>query len=210
LNDDDTPAWSPDGTKIAFRSDRDGPLEVYVMNADGSGQTNLTGNSSQNYAPDWQPLVPPAQLAITNLGQYALPKTCFQVRNSAQTPVFQVCDNDFAGTPVPNAACAGDGVCNDEDAAQGAVKVSVSAADYRIVESVTAPNHTSMTPKQTCDATTGQCTVTFINAPNTRPWHPWDINNDGFVRTADIVAVVMHYGMDKPLPTATPTPTPTP
>jgi Tol biopolymer transport system component len=58
LNDDDTPAWSPDGTKIAFRSDRDGPLAVIVMNADGSGQTNLTGNSSQNYGPDWQPLVP--------------------------------------------------------------------------------------------------------------------------------------------------------
>jgi len=36
--------------KIAFTSYRDGNLEIYIMNADGSGQTNLTGNP----AGDWQ------------------------------------------------------------------------------------------------------------------------------------------------------------
>ena len=39
------PAWSPDGRRIAFVSDRDGNFEVYVMNADGSGQRNLTRNA---------------------------------------------------------------------------------------------------------------------------------------------------------------------
>jgi len=33
--------------KIAFASDRDGNYEIYVMNADGSGQTRLTNNSSK-------------------------------------------------------------------------------------------------------------------------------------------------------------------
>ena len=31
------PAWSPDGSKIAFTSNRDGNPEIYVMNRDGSG-----------------------------------------------------------------------------------------------------------------------------------------------------------------------------
>src|SRR6266576_3191912 len=36
-------AWSPDGTQIAFQSDReDGDEEIYVMNADGGGVTRLT------------------------------------------------------------------------------------------------------------------------------------------------------------------------
>ena len=29
------PAWSPDGSKIVFMSDRDGDIEIYVMDADG-------------------------------------------------------------------------------------------------------------------------------------------------------------------------------
>ena len=36
------PTWSPDGRKIAFVSDRTGTADVYVMNADGSGQRRLT------------------------------------------------------------------------------------------------------------------------------------------------------------------------
>jgi TolB protein len=35
-------AWSPDERKIAFVSERDGNAEIYAMNADGSGQRNLT------------------------------------------------------------------------------------------------------------------------------------------------------------------------
>jgi Tol biopolymer transport system component len=35
-------SWSPDGKKIAFVSNRNGTYEIYVMNADGSGITQLT------------------------------------------------------------------------------------------------------------------------------------------------------------------------
>ena len=34
--------------KIAFLSGRDGNGEIYVMNADGSGQTNLTRNAADD------------------------------------------------------------------------------------------------------------------------------------------------------------------
>ena len=41
--------------RIAFRSDRDGDSEIYVMNADGSGVTRLTDNDVEDWAPSWSP-----------------------------------------------------------------------------------------------------------------------------------------------------------
>jgi Tol biopolymer transport system component len=48
-----TPAWSPDGRKLAFVSDRDGNAEIYVMNADGSAQENLTRQPANDSHPSW-------------------------------------------------------------------------------------------------------------------------------------------------------------
>ena len=54
---DFAPAWSPDGSRIAFMSDRDGRsnYEIYVMNADGTGQTSLTDNPDIDSNPSWSP-----------------------------------------------------------------------------------------------------------------------------------------------------------
>ena len=52
------PAWSPDGAKIAFVSDRDGyndNYEIYVMNADGSSVTRLTNSPGYDLVPAWSP-----------------------------------------------------------------------------------------------------------------------------------------------------------
>ena len=48
-------AWSPDGKRIAFESSRDGNGEIYVMNSDGTGQTNLTNNPAGDSTPAWSP-----------------------------------------------------------------------------------------------------------------------------------------------------------
>ncbi len=41
--------------RIAFVSDRDGNQEIYIMNADGSGQVNLTQNAAPDEDPWWSP-----------------------------------------------------------------------------------------------------------------------------------------------------------
>lgn len=53
--DDMDPAWSKDGQKIAFSSDRDGNIEIYTMNADGSNQTRITNSPGADYSPAWSP-----------------------------------------------------------------------------------------------------------------------------------------------------------
>ncbi|MBI2836667.1 MAG: PD40 domain-containing protein [Chloroflexi bacterium] len=53
------PAYSPDGSKIVFHSNRDmpspWPADIYVMNADGSGQTRLMSNLANDLDPLWSP-----------------------------------------------------------------------------------------------------------------------------------------------------------
>jgi Tol biopolymer transport system component len=50
------PAWSPDGTQIAFTRDVRGSAEIVLMNADGSGATQLTRDRRANEQhPAWSP-----------------------------------------------------------------------------------------------------------------------------------------------------------
>ena len=54
--DDTDPDWSPNGTKIAFVTNRDdGVFQVYVMDADGSNQIRLTYGPRDKRHPDWSP-----------------------------------------------------------------------------------------------------------------------------------------------------------
>ncbi|MBN8591157.1 MAG: PD40 domain-containing protein [Anaerolineae bacterium] len=44
--DDNSPTWSPDGTRLAFVSTRSGNQDIWLVNADGSGLRQLTNHSS--------------------------------------------------------------------------------------------------------------------------------------------------------------------
>jgi Tol biopolymer transport system component len=49
------PAWSPDGTEIAFSRFTGGHFQIFVMNADGSGATQLTSGDSRASDAAWSP-----------------------------------------------------------------------------------------------------------------------------------------------------------
>jgi len=59
---DSQPVWSPDGSRIAFYSDRkfnlpdrDDNVDIYVMAADGTGLTRLTDDPASDAFPYWSP-----------------------------------------------------------------------------------------------------------------------------------------------------------
>jgi TolB protein len=49
------PAWSPDATNIAYASVQAGSPDIYVMNADGTGETPLTSGKTSDTHPTWSP-----------------------------------------------------------------------------------------------------------------------------------------------------------
>jgi Tol biopolymer transport system component len=99
------PAWSPDGTRIAFTSRRDAdqpPVrleirEIYVMNADGSGQTRLTHTdvNAWNVEPVWSSDGTQIAFASNRGGHYAI-----YVMNADGGGMTQVADSAVANRPA--------------------------------------------------------------------------------------------------------------
>ncbi|MFO1469103.1 MAG: amidohydrolase family protein [Steroidobacteraceae bacterium] len=49
------PAWSPRGDRIAYASDREGSLDLYVMTLDGGAEQRLTSEPGAEIRPAWSP-----------------------------------------------------------------------------------------------------------------------------------------------------------
>ena len=61
---DGEPAWSPDGTRIAFSSSRDGDLDIYLLELASGALRRVTDDPAADYQPAWAP--DSRQLAFTS------------------------------------------------------------------------------------------------------------------------------------------------
>src|SRR6266487_612528 len=64
------PAWSPGGNKIAFASDREGQLKIYLINPDGTGLVRLTQGEGEY--PSWSPDGKKIAFASSRDGNYEI------------------------------------------------------------------------------------------------------------------------------------------
>jgi Tol biopolymer transport system component len=54
---EDFPAWSADGSQIAYHvTGEDGFLDIAVINVDGGDPQNLTQDAAIDYFPQWKPV----------------------------------------------------------------------------------------------------------------------------------------------------------
>jgi eukaryotic-like serine/threonine-protein kinase len=77
--DKDNPVWSPDGSKIVYAAPgfEGNGLDIWVMNADGSDQVNITNFPGDEFDPAWAP--DGSVIAFTH-----------HFRNAGTTPVYAV------------------------------------------------------------------------------------------------------------------------
>ena len=66
------PAFSPDGSRIAFVSNADGNSEIYMMNADGSGVWRVTRDAGEDSFPHWSPDSKKLVFTSNRTGKYAI------------------------------------------------------------------------------------------------------------------------------------------
>ncbi len=85
---DREPSWSPDGSKIAFSSDRAGTPDIYVVAVEGGEPVNLTRSSFADTSPSWSPDGSKIAFVSNRLGArdiFTMQSNGKDVRNLTQT-----------------------------------------------------------------------------------------------------------------------------
>lgn len=92
--DNNDPAASADGMRIAFKSNRDGNPEIYVMNSNGSSQKRLTNDPAADDDVSWSP-------DGTRLiwGSTRIPEGTWVMNVDGSNPEFLVDGEDAAWSP---------------------------------------------------------------------------------------------------------------
>ena len=83
------PAWSPDGSRVAFVAPGVGPdhrPDIFIINADGSDLFNLTNHPAEDYQPSWSPDGRWVAFVSTRLGYQGI--YTIGVDGSSQAQIF--------------------------------------------------------------------------------------------------------------------------
>ena len=143
LADGDRPTWSPDHVKIAFtKSTANNNYEIFSMNADGSGVTQLTFSPSQEIDPSWSPDRTKIAYASTKNGSYDI---WVMLANGAMP--FRLTTNDLAQETAPAWSPDGTRIAY-VSAANGASRVLITD----VTTKVTTPLYTGTFTKTSAPA----------------------------------------------------------
>ena len=93
--DDREPHWSPDGTTIAFSSDRSGNYDIWVLDVASGQVTPVTKNPANDFLPTWSP--DGREIAFVSIADAVTRR----LRDHASTDVSVSCraSRDAVGTP---------------------------------------------------------------------------------------------------------------
>jgi len=90
-----SPAWSPDGSKLAFSSSRSGDPDIYIVDQSGTNLKRLTNYKLPDVSPAWNPKTG-AQIAWVS-GRTDLPQ--IYTMESDGTNVQRMTDQGYAVSP---------------------------------------------------------------------------------------------------------------
>src|SRR5437763_5039922 len=91
-----TPAWSPDGTKLAFASSMRGSMEIYVADSSGAAPKRITSARGPDVSPVWNPKTG-AQIAFVS-GRTGLPQIYVMYADGSN--VQRMTDQGYAVSPA--------------------------------------------------------------------------------------------------------------
>jgi dipeptidyl aminopeptidase/acylaminoacyl peptidase len=97
-----TPAWSPDGSKLACVSDEPGNNEIYVVNADGSGSTRATDNKADDRDPAWSPDGSKLVYASDPTGKKVYQLFVLDLKTGKSTPITEGAGSNYSPAWSPD------------------------------------------------------------------------------------------------------------